>query len=383
MNNFIFENQCKIIFGDRPISDLANMLKKDGAKKIMLVFGGGSVIKHGILDEAKTALKNAGMDFVEFGGVAANPHMSHALEGVAFAKKHGVDYLLAIGGGSCVDAAKFIAVGAIDGQDAVFHFKNSSPAPHALPVASIITIPATGSECSLASIIRDDKTGLKYPLRCESIRPRIAFVNPRYCLTLPKEQIAYSISDILSHNIERYFSPQDDVIYTDRLLEGAMRAIIEIGNKVYKDGRLEDWYELCIAGSMAHNDMLSMGRTLQDWGVHRIENTMLSGLNDIAHGQGLAILFPVWMEYITKDKGKGTKILQFFKNVFNVDGIDNGVKALREFYRGLGLKTSLKEMGIELEPIVKKIKDIYAVDLKLGFYGEMGQADILEIFKRA
>ncbi|MCL2556346.1 MAG: iron-containing alcohol dehydrogenase [Firmicutes bacterium] len=381
MNSFIFENQCKIIFGDRPISDLTDMLKSDGAKKIMLVYGGGSVVKNGILDETKSALNNAGLEFIEYGGVSANPHLSHALEGVSIAIKNKIDYILAIGGGSSIDAAKFIAVGAIKNQDAAYHFKTSTPAPHALPIASIVTIPATGSECSFASIIRDEKTGLKYSLRCESIRPKIAFVNPRYCLTLPKEQIAYSISDILSHNLERYFSPQDNVVYTDRLLEGAMRAIIEIGRKVYTDGKYQDWAELCIAGSMAHNDMLSMGRTEQDWGVHRIENTMLSGMNNIAHGQGLAILFPVWMQYIAKRSPD--KVLQFFNNVLGIDGIDSGVKALREFYKNLGLKTSLKEMGIQLEPIINKIKEIYPTNLSLGFYGKMNQEDIIEIFMNA
>jgi len=382
MQNFIFQNQCKIIFGDRPISDLADMLKKDRAKNIMLVYGGGSVVKNGILDETTAALKSAGINFISYGGVAANPHLSHALEGIKVARSKKIDYLLAVGGGSVIDAAKFIAVGAKNNQDAETIFKTATPVDDALPVASIVTIPATGSECSWSCIIRDDKTGLKYALRCEAIRPKIAFVNPKFCLTLPKEQIAYSVSDILSHNLERYFTPQNNIVYTDSLLEGAMKAIMEIGQRVYEQGKYEDWAELCLAGSMAHNDMLSMGR-LQDWGVHGIENKFLSGLNNIAHGQGLAILFPAWMEYVAKRKGKDKKVLQFFKNVLNADGIDSGVEKLRGFYRELGLKVSLKEMGIELEQIIKKAREIYPADFKLGCYGEIGAEDIVEIFKNA
>ena len=382
MQNFIFQNQTKIIFGDRPISDLIEMLKKLAAKKIMLVYGGGSIIKNGILQETISALKGANITYIEYGGVSANPHLSHALGGVKIARSQKIDCLLAIGGGSAIDAAKFIAVGAKDNQDAEQIFKTSTPTEHALPVAALVTIPATGSECSWSSIIKDDTTGLKYPLRCEAIRPKIAFINPRHAMTLPKEQVAYSISDILSHNLERYFSPQSNIDYTDRLLEGAMKAIIELGQKVYADGKYEDWAQLCLAGSMAHNDMLSMGR-IQDWGVHGIENKFLSGMNNIAHGQGLAILFPVWMEYVAKIKGKSKKVLQFFERVFDAKDIDDGINKLKAFYKDLGLKLTLKEMDISLEPIIQKAKEIYNQNTKLGFFGELNLADIIAIFKKA
>ena len=382
MDNFIFQNQTKIIFGDRPILELACMLKKHDARKILLVYGSGSIIKNGILQETTTALKNVGIDYIEFSKVAANPLLSHALDGVKIARLEKIDFILAVGGGSCIDAAKFIAVGTKNNQDAEKIFKTSTPVDHALPIAAIVTIPATGSECSWSSIIKDEKTGLKYPLRCEAIRPKIAFINPRHCMTLPKEQIAYSVSDILSHNLERYFSSQDNIEYTDRLLEGAMKAIIEVGQKVYNEGTYEAWAQLCLAGTMAHNDMLSMGR-IQDWGVHGIENKFLSGMNNIAHGQGLAVLFPVWMEYMAEDKKKTKKILQFFDRVFGIKGVNEGVSALRDFYKGLGLKVSLKELGIDAEPILKTAKEIYPADIKLGAFGQMGIDDIIQIFKNS
>jgi len=401
MNNFIYTNKCEIIFGDLPEADVAHAIKRRGANRVMIVYGSGSVIKSGLLARIKKALEAESIDYVEHGGVVTNPLLSHALDGVKLAKAENVDFILAVGGGSAIDAAKFIAVGAINGQDAWKIFKNAEREGYdALPVASVLTIPAAGSECSTASVIREDKTGIKYAIGSEVIRPKFAFINPRLCMTLPKEQVAYGASDIFAHLLERYFTPQHNVVFTDKLLEGAMRAMIEVAPMVYKvqsgdisilDGAYKDgfgvWSELCLMGTLAHNSMLSLGRDIQDWATHRMENKLLSGIHNIAHGAGLAILFPAWMKHVSKTKP--AKIAQFAREVMGVNGkndtmvIRKGIAALQNFYKSMGLAQSLTEMNIDHKEVKKAAKKIFKADTILGGYGELTPKDIMKIIDLA
>lgn len=240
----------------------------------MICYGGGSVINSGLLKKITDALIKEKINFVEFSGISANPLKNHALKGIDFAKKNKVDFVLAIGGGSVIDTAKCIAAGAVNNNVWKFYQTEDDAVDleRALSLGVVLTIPAAGSEGSSGSVIRDEKTGIKYAIMAECLRPKFAFINPEYCFTLPKEQIANGASDILAHLLERYFSPQDNIMVTDKLLTAAMQAIIEISPKVYNDNtNYNYWSEFCLLGTLAHNGMLDMGRNIQDWASHIIK----------------------------------------------------------------------------------------------------------------
>ena len=413
MNNFIYTNKCEILFGDLPESEIAAALKRHNAKKVLAVYGSGSVKRSGVLDKVLGALRTDGITYIEYGGVVANPLVSHGLEGIKIAKAEKVDFILAIGGGSVIDEAKFIAVGAFGNQDAWELFKSGAEEiSGALPVASVLTIPAAGSECSTASVVRDDKTGIKYAIGNEHIRPRFAYINPRYCMTLPPAQVGYGASDIFAHLLERYMSPQTNVTLTDRILEGAMCAMLEIAPKVYqvqikscgenvaacesgtplarrtknkneKDKNYDDndyqvWAEFCLLGTLAHNDTLDMGRAYQDWATHAIDNKLLSGIHNIAHGAGLAIIFPAWMRYVSKTKPD--KILQFSREVMGEESIEKGIGKLETWFRSIGLPKTLSEVNIDAESVKEDAKTVFS-SATLGDYGQLRINDILAIIE--
>jgi len=376
MNDFIFENSCRIIFGKHDESLIANEIKRVGANKVLVVYGSERIRESGLLGKIIDGLDSQGIEHVEFGGVVANPLRSHATSGVELAIARKIDFVLAVGGGSVIDAAKYIAVGAVPNQSAWEIFQSGAQPNEmtALPVGAVLTLPAAGSECSIASVIRDNETGKKFALGSEKIRPRFAFINPEYCISLPKEQIGYGASDIFAHLLERYFSPQNNVRFTDYLLEGAMRAMIEIAPKLYSNSKsYELWAEFCIIGTLAHNNMLDMGRDEQDWATHKMENKLLSGTHNIAHGAGLAILFPAWMKYVSKTKPE--RITAFYNNVISIDG-------LQAWYRSIGLAQSLGELDIDYK-VVKADAEKTFNGIILGKYSQLDLPSILKIIELA
>ncbi|MCL2846149.1 MAG: iron-containing alcohol dehydrogenase [Firmicutes bacterium] len=397
MNNFIYENRCELIFGDHPETEIAAAVKRHGGKRVLLCYGSGSVKTSGLFDKIIGELKSAKIAIVEHGGIVANPLLSNALAGVELARHEKVDFVLAIGGGSVIDAAKFIAIGAYKNQDAWKIFRDGvgdddEDGPYgALPVGAVLTLPAAGSENSTASVVREDKTGQKYATGSEAIRPRFAFVNPRYMFTLPAPQIGYGASDIFAHLLERYMSPQTHVRITDELLVGAMRAMLEIAPKLYQlhtdkskhttDEYYQLWAEFCLTGTLAHNSMLSLGRDTQDWATHRMENKLLSGIHNIAHGAGLAIFFPAWMEHVAKTKPH--RIEQFCRHVMGTSSTERGIAALRTWYRSIGLALTLSEIGIDPQKVKSDAREIYGPDTKLGGYGMLKIDDILSVIDLA
>jgi hypothetical protein len=390
MQDFIYHNKTELLFGKDKELLIGARLKEFGAKNVLLCYGQGSVIKSGLLGKIKELLTVEGIDYCDYGGVCANPSKSHALSGIDFARANNADFVLAVGGGSVIDEAKCIAVGAVN-DDIWKYFEGKddvSKLTRALPMGAVLTLPAAGSEGSMNSVIRDEKTGRKYALGTELIRPRYAFVNPEHCFTLPKYQIANGISDILAHLMERYFSPQDNVSVTDGLLTGAMQAMLRIAPKVYGDNTNYDYcLELCLLGTLAHNGMLNMGRGIQDWATHNMENAFLSGVNNIAHGAGLAILFPAWLKYVSKTKP--AKILQFAIEVMGAQGctdeeiIGNGIAALVAFYKSLGLPVTLGDAGLSVCNVKKLVKQVYGSGTALGGYGRLSPCDIEKVIELA
>jgi len=378
MQNFSYQNQSKIIFGKNDESVLAAEIKNQGAKTVLIHYGQNSIVKSGLLARVKKALDNESIKYVEHGGVQANPLRNHALQGVDLAIKNKVDLVLAIGGGSVIDSAKLICAGAVNDDIWSYYTDKTKQIKGALPLGVVLTIPAAGSECSTGSVVKDERNGRKYVLSHNFLRSRFAFVNPEYCNTLPKEQVAYGASDILAHLLERYFSPEQNVTVTDKLLTGAIQAMFEIAPKVYKDpSDFESMAEFCLLGTLAHNGMLALGRVVQAWESHPIEMAFISGHYDHAHGQGLAIIFPAWMKYVSKTKP--AKVLQFAKEVMQESTIEKGIAKLEAFFKSLGLAVTLKELNIKVAEAQEIVKTAFAKDVILGGFGELTLDDILNV----
>ncbi len=386
MQNFVYERCTKIIFG-KDTETLVGKEVKRFSNRIMLHYGGGSIKKSGLFDRVMKSLKDEGIEVIEYGGVKPNPTLSFAREGIKIAKEKGVGLILAVGGGSAIDSAKSIAVGTLYDGD-VWDFAENKVVPkEALPVGVILTLPAAGSESSQYAVLTNEDG--PYPLKRDVvvennqvIRPQFAILNPVLTFTLPPFQTACGVSDILAHVMERYFTSVTDVDLTDRLCEATMKTVINNGLIVMKEPEnYSARAEVMWAGSIAHNDLLATGRA-GDFASHMIEHE-LSALYDIAHGAGLSIIFPAWMKYVYKYNLP--RFAQFATRVWNVDDNffsmeDMALEAIKRqinFYKELGLPTTLKEAGLPAERFEEMAKNA----VKLGNIKKTTVEDIVEIYK--
>ncbi len=350
MQNFTFSQPTKIIFGRGTELQVGEETKKYG-KKILLMCGGGSIKKTGLYDKVVKSLKENGVDFVELWGAQPNPRLSLVRDGIKLCRENNVDFVLAVGAGSAIDTGKAIALGTMYDGD-VWDLYSQKVAPtKALKIGTILTLPATGSEASASAVITNEDGWFKRGLNSEFHRPVFSILNPELCYTLPPYQTACGAVDIMAHIMERYFTNVKNVELIDRMSEGALKTVIR---NAYISMEKPDDYdaraEVMWAGTLAHNDLLGTGR-IGDWGPHRIEHE-LSGIYDIAHGAGLAILYPAWMKFVYKhDIGR---FAQFAVRVFDVDmdfsNPENtaleGIKRYEQFCRDLGLPVRLSEAGI-------------------------------------
>jgi hypothetical protein len=350
MENFEFRNPTKIVFG-RGAEDKVGAEAAAAAKKILLHYGSGSIKKTGLFDRVTTSLRKAGVDWVELGGVLPNPRLSLVYEGVRLCKAHGLGLVLAVGGGSAIDSAKAIAMGAVTDSD-VWDFYLGKGAPTAaLPVGTVLTIPAAGSEASTGTVITKEEGRLKRAVNSELIYPRFSILNPELAFTLPAFQVACGAVDIMAHLMERYFTNVEHVAFTDRLLEATMKTIIAQAPLVLANRRNYDaWAEVMWAGTIAHNNLLNTGR-VGDWGSHDIEHE-ISGVYDVAHGAGLAVVFPAWMKFVLHHDLKrfvqwAVRVWNVELNVFDPEAVAReGVARMEAFFRSFGLGTTLRELGV-------------------------------------
>jgi hypothetical protein len=350
MENFEFRNPTKIVFG-RGAEDKVGAEAAAYAKKILLHYGSGSIKETGLFDRVTTSLRRAGVDWVELGGVKPNPRLSLVYEGIRLCKAHGLGLILAVGGGSAIDSAKAIAMGAVTDSD-VWDFYLGKGAPTAaLPVGTVLTIPAAGSEASTGTVITKEEGWLKRAVNSELIYPRFSILNPELAFTLPAFQVACGAADIMAHLMERYFTNVEHVAFTDRLLEATMKTIIANAPLVLENRRNYDaWAEVMWAGTIAHNNLLNTGR-VGDWGSHDIEHE-ISGIYDVAHGAGLAVVFPAWMKFVLHHDLR--RFVQWTVRVWNVDlnvfdpeaVAREGVARLEAFFRSFGIGTTLGELGV-------------------------------------
>lgn len=384
MNNFTFQSQTKIIFGQDTEKEIGKETLKYG-KKVLLHFGGGSIKKIGLYDKVIASLKAENIEIYEFGGVEPNPRLSLVYEGIKLVRENSIDFILAVGGGSVIDSAKAIAMGAVyDGDVWDFYIGKAFPT-NCLPVGTVLTIPAAGSESSASSVITNMETKLKCGCTNDVMTPKFSILNPQTTYSLPPYQVACGVADIMAHMMERYFVNTKCVDVTDRMIEGAMKSIIEFAPKALKNPMDYDIRaEIMWTGTIAHNGILDTGRG-GDWASHGIEH-QLSALFDIAHGAGLSIVFPAWMKFVRKTNP--FKLVQFGKRIFNISGatdediITKTITALELFYKEIGLPTRLSEVSITEEYFAEMAKK--AVDswggVSIGSYVKLSTQDVIDIY---
>lgn len=365
MNNFVYYSPTEILFGKDTESKVGEMLKKYRASKVLLHYGTGSVKRSGLLDRIIQALEAEGMAYTELGGVVPNPRDTLIYEGIDLCKSEGVDFILAIGGGSAIDSAKAIALG-VPYTDDFWDFFNGKKPQEALPVGVVLTIPAAGSEASKYSVITKTDKGIKRGMSSDLIRPKFAIINPELTYTLPMYQTAAGVVDMMSHIFERYLTKTKDVILTDRLSESTLISVIEAMRVVLKEPtNYAARATLSWAGTIAHNDFLGVGRE-EDWTSHGLEHE-LSALYDVTHGAGLAVIFPAYMRYVVDED-----VQRFRRLAVRVFGIKDkpkkpkivalkGIDALSAFFREIGMPTTFSEIGAKKEDI-----DLLLAKLKLN-----------------
>ncbi|MDR1580495.1 MAG: iron-containing alcohol dehydrogenase [Synergistaceae bacterium] len=392
MLNFEFLVPTKLIFGRDAQHQVGELVKKYRGTKVLLHYGGGSIKKSGLYDQVTNSLKKAGIAFVELSGVVPNPRLKLVYEGIDLCRKEGVDFILAVGGGSAIDSAKAIGVGVCTDTDIWDFYEKGLPVARTLPVATILTIPAAGSETSKSSVITNEEKNMKYGLDVEEIRPVFSIMNPELFFTLPLNQIANGVADMMSHIMERYFTNTLSTDLTDGLCEATLKTIIKNAPILIRDPKNYDaWAQIGHCGSMAHTDILGLGRA-QEWSCHPMEHE-LSAIYDIAHGAGLAILTPAWMEYVYNENLP--MFVQFAVNVMGVDGsfrepeaiAREGIRRLRDFFTGIGLPETLKDVGIgtdKLEYMARKSTGAeYGREKPLGAIKPLYWKDVLEVYKSA
>ncbi|MGI6162067.1 MAG: iron-containing alcohol dehydrogenase [Christensenellales bacterium] len=350
MRDFTYHNYTKLIFGKDVEKQAGDLCAKYGTK-VLLHYGGGSIKKSGLYDTVTAALKKAGVDFIELGGVKPNPRLSLVYEGVKLCRDNGVGLILAVGGGSVIDSAKAISIGALEGKDVWDYFsRKRTGAAKGLPVGVILTIPAAGSESSDGTVITNEEGWLKRPYSSPHLRPDFALLNPALTFTLPTEQILNGGSDIMAHVIERYFTNVPYTDFSDRMCEAALLSMIKNLPLTLKHPYDYDIRaEIVWCGTVAHNDLLSCGR-IGDWASHKMEHE-LSGIYDIAHGAGLSIMIPAWMKYVYKHDMR--RFATFASRVFGITEPDEeaaalaGISALEGFFSSVGLPIRLGDVGID------------------------------------
>lgn len=382
MNNFEFCCPTKIIFGRNTEGRVGTEAGKFG-KKVMLHYGGGSIKKSGLYDRVTASLKEAGLEFVELSGVKPNPGLGLVREGIRFCRESGVDFILAVGGGSVIDSAKAISMGLHYGGDVWDFFSGKAAVKEVTPLGVVLTIPAAGSEASNGTVITNEEGWYKRPYGDQLLRPGFAIMNPELTYTLPAYQTACGAADIMAHVMERYFTNAADVDLTDRLCEAVLKTVIKNTPIALKEpNNYAARAEIMWASTLAHNDLLGTGRK-EDWASHNIEHE-LSGIYDVAHGAGLAVVFPAWMEYVYRHDIE--RFAQFAVRVWEVDyAFENpeetaleGIKRMKRFFTEIGLPVSLKELSIpgdRLEEMAEKATEAGT----LGNFAKLGKADVLSI----
>ena len=392
MLNFQYYTPTKVVFGKGVLDQVGEQVRAFGGTKVLIHYGGGSVKRTGVLDRVKASLEAAGIGYAELGGVVPNPHVGLVREGIALCEEEGVDFLLPVGGGSVIDSAKAIGYGVACGGD-VWDFYDFKRTPTAcLPIGAVVTIAAAGSEMSDSSVITNEEGGIKRGCNNDLCRCKFAIMDPELTMTLPDYQTACGCADILMHTMERYFNGQaEPMAVTDALAEALMRTVIDASRVLVREPKNYDARaNVMWASSLSHNGLTACGGGKGDWACHRLEHE-LGGMFDVSHGAGLAAIWGTWARYVLPECPG--RFAQFAVNVLGVEpqGDDTatalrGVEAMEDFYREIGMPTSLRELSLELtEAQVQELaeKCDMATRGNLGVAKHLTREDMAQIYRKA
>ena len=387
MDNFNFYSPTEFVFGKGRESECGTYVKKYGGSKVLIHYGGQSAQKSGLLDRVKKSLTESGIPFTELGGVKPNPRDSLVYKGIDLCRRENVDFILAVGGGSVIDSSKAIAMGVVYDGD-FWDFYSGKRAEKALPVGTVLTIAAAGSEGSGDSVITKEDGMLKRGAGSDVIRPRFSVMDPELTQTLPAYQTACGATDIMAHVFERYFTNTREVEITDRLCEAVLLTMVKETPRVIADpNNYEARANIMWAGTVAHTNIVGVGRQ-QDWNSHRIEHE-LSALYDCAHGAGLAVIMPAWMEFVYKHNVM--RFCQMATRVFgcqmDFENPENtaraGIKAFRAFLHSIGMPINFAELGANEEDIPALVEKHGVGDGKTGGFVPLSADDIAQIYRIA
>ena len=350
MNNFQFYSPTEFIFGRDTETKAGEMVKKYGGTKVLIHYGSGSAVKSGLLDRVKASLDESGIAYTELGGVQPNPRDTLIYKGIELCRSEGVDFILSVGGGSCIDSSKAIALGVPYDGDFWDFYGSGKVVEKALPIGTVLTIAAAGSEGSGASVVTKEEGSLKRDVGSDLLRPRFSILNPELTCSLPAYQTACGATDIMAHVFERYFTNTRDVEITDRLCEAVLLTMIkETPRVIAQPDNYEARANIMWAGTVAHNDIVGVGRS-QDWNSHGIEHE-LSALYDCAHGAGLAVIMPAWMEFVYKHD-----VMRFAQMAVRIWGCQmnfefpdetalEGIACFRSFLHSIGMPINFEQLG--------------------------------------
>lgn len=388
MENFSFYSPTEFVFGRETENECGKYVRKFGGTKVLIHYGSGSAVKSGLLDRVKASLDAESIPYVELGGVQPNPRDTKIYEGIELCRREGVDFILSVGGGSCIDSSKGIALGVPYDGDFWDFYGTGKRVEKALPIGTVLTIAAAGSEGSGASVVTKEDGMLKRDVGSDLLRPRFSILNPELTCTLPPYQTACGATDIMAHVFERYFTNTSEVEITDRLCEAVLITMVKEVPRVIADPmNYEARANIMWAGTVAHNDIVGVGRS-QDWNSHKIEHE-LSGLYDCAHGAGLAVVMPAWMEFVMNHN-----IMRFAQAAVRIWGCEmnfekpeetamNGIRCFRRFLHDIGMPINFAELGAKSEDIPVLVEKLGLGDRKTGGFVSLSSDDVAEIFRIA
>lgn len=387
MQNFNFYSPTYFVFGKERENEAGKYVKRFGGKRVLVHFGGGSVVKSGLIHRVKASLQAENIFFAELGGVQPNPRSGLVYKGVEICKTENIDFILAVGGGSVIDSAKAIALGALHDGD-FWDFYTGKRVEKALPVATILTISAAGSEGSTGSVITHENGMLKRAANSDALRPVFSILNPELTCSLPDYQTACGATDMMAHVMERYFTNTQNVEITDRLCEAVLLTIIkETPKALANPADYEARANLMWAGMVAHNDICGVGRE-QDWATHQMEHE-LSGLYDVAHGAGLAVMFPAWMKYVMHHDVN--RFAQFAVRVWGCqmdfqypeNTAREGIEKTEQFFATIGMPVRFSGLGAKAEDIPLLVKTAGLGSRTMGSFVKLTESDIQKIYELA
>lgn len=377
MLNFNYCNPTRILFGRDEHKKLGEALKKENIGKVLIVYGGGSALKNGTVSAVQASLEEVGIEYFTIGGVRANPTLDFAAKVKKIAVDSQVDALLAIGGGSVIDTCKVAAAWTKYDGDAWDFFTKGVAITDAIPVACVLTIPAAGSEQSIRMVINHN--GLKLGTASEKIRPLISVVNPELFFTLPENQIAAGVVDMISHIFERYFTNTEHVEFVSGQAEAAIRTAMEMGPKLLENHSDYDaWCQVAMVGSWAHNGYYGLGQ-VEDWACHAMEHELSAFDPAITHGAGLAVITPAWLRYVAEVNP--ARMQRFAKKVMGVETLEEGIAKLQAFYAVMKMPTKLSDFGLTQEALEACAKSACARTGTIGQFKKLTSEDVLAIYK--